>query len=244
MNIRSDLGWEKYLKPFLYKRLPDGTGWSAVLGTMCALTFMLLVVTGMILAFYYVPSPDKAWDSVQYISNEVPLGNIVRGLHHWSAGLMVLLVFCHLMVTYMHGSYAAPRQITWLTGVCLFLVTLGLGFTGYLLPWDMKAYWATVVGANIPNQYPGVGNYITRFILGGNDISGFTLTRFYSVHTLILPACLLMLMAVHIYLIRVHNLSDPRERLAGECLPHLPASRIAFIPSTLTAPPSHSAASS
>ena len=92
MNIRSDLGWEKYLKPFLYKRLPDGTGWSAVLGTMCALTFMLLVVTGMILAFYYVPSPDKAWDSVQYISNEVPLGNIVRGLHHWSAGLMVLLV--------------------------------------------------------------------------------------------------------------------------------------------------------
>ena len=219
MNIRSDLGWEKYLKPFLYKRLPDGTGWSAVLGTMCALTFMLLVVTGMILAFYYVPSPDKAWDSVQYISNEVPLGNIVRGLHHWSAGLMVLLVFCHLMVTYMHGSYAAPRQITWLTGVCLFLVTLGLGFTGYLLPWDMKAYWATVVGANIPNQYPGVGNYITRFILGGNDISGFTLTRFYSVHTLILPACLLMLMAVHIYLIRVHNLSDPRERLAGECLP-------------------------
>ena len=215
MNIRSDLGWEKYLKPFLYKRLPDGTGWSAVLGTMCALTFMLLVVTGMILAFYYVPSPDKAWDSVQYISNEVPLGNIVRGLHHWSAGLMVLLVFCHLMVTYMHGSYAAPRQITWLTGVCLFLVTLGLGFTGYLLPWDMKAYWATVVGANIPNQYPGVGNYITRFILGGNDISGFTLTRFYSVHTLILPTCLLMLMAVHIYLIRVHNLSDPRERLGG-----------------------------
>ena len=212
MNIRSDLGWEKYLKPFLYKRLPDGTGWSAVLGTMCALTFMLLVVTGMILAFYYVPSPDKAWDSVQYISNEVPLGNIVRGLHHWSAGLMVLLVFCHLMVTYMHGSYAAPRQITWLTGVCLFLVTLGLGFTGYLLPWDMKAYWATVVGANIPNQYPGVGNYITRFILGGNDISGFTLTRFYSVHTLILPTCLLMLMAVHIYLIRVHNLSDPLER--------------------------------
>ena len=82
MNIRSDLGWEKYLKPFLYKRLPDGTGWSAVLGTMCALTFMLLVVTGMILAFYYVPSPDKAWDSVQYISNEVPLGNIVRGVVH------------------------------------------------------------------------------------------------------------------------------------------------------------------
>lgn len=219
MSFRSNIGWEKYLKPFLYKRLPDNTGWSAVLGTLCALTFLVLVATGMILAFYYVPSPDKAWDSVNYISNQVPLGDILRGIHHWGAGLMVFLVFCHLMVTYVHGSYIAPRQITWITGVCLFLTTLGLGFTGYLLPWDMKAYWATVVGANLPNQYGAVGNYITRFILGGNDISGFTLSRFYSVHTLILPACLLFLMAVHIYLIRVHNLSDPRERLAGEILP-------------------------
>ena len=101
MSFRSDIGWDKYLKPFLYKRLPDRTGWSAVLGTLCALTFIVLVMTGMILAFYYVPSPDKAWDSVRYISNDVPLGKILRGLHHWGAGLMVFLVFCHLMVTYV-----------------------------------------------------------------------------------------------------------------------------------------------
>lgn len=233
MSLRSDIGWDKHLKPFLYKRLPDRTGWSAVLGTLCALTFLLLAATGMILAFYYVPSPDKAWDSVQYISNDVPLGRILRGLHHWGAGLMVFLVFCHLMVTYAHGSYATPRRLTWITGVCLFLVTLGLGFTGYLLPWDMKAYWATVVGANIPNQYPGVGNYITRFILGGNDISGFTLSRFYSVHTLILPACLLLIMAVHIYLIRIHNISDPRERLAGETLPPADGKPYRFYPEHL-----------
>ena len=230
MSFRSDIGWDKYLKPFLYKRLPDRTGWSAVLGTLCALTFIVLVMTGMILAFYYVPSPDKAWDSVRYISNDVPLGKILRGLHHWGAGLMVFLVFCHLMVTYVHGSYAKPRQLTWITGVCLFLVTLGLGFTGYLLPWDMKAYWATVVGANIPNQYPGVGNYITRFILGGNDISGFTLSRFYSVHTLILPACLLLIMAMHIYLIRTSGWP------ARLCRPPT-ASPTASILSTSTAPP-------
>ena len=219
MDWRKNTGWDGYIKPFLYKQLPSRTGWSAVLGTLCALTFIIMALTGMILAFYYVPDPDKAWDSVNFISNEVAMGKIVRGLHHWGAGAMVLLVFIHLMVSYLHGSYQNPRQLTWVTGACLFIVVLGLGFTGYLLPWDMKAYWATVVGANIPNQYPGVGNYITRIILGGNDISGFTLTRFYSVHTLILPACLLLFMAMHIYLMRIHNLSDPRERIAGEALP-------------------------
>ncbi len=219
MSFLHDIGWEKYIQPFLSKRLPDNTGWTAVLGTLCAMTFMVLVVTGMFLAFYYVPDPDKAWDSVQYISKEVPLGGVLRGLHHWSAGLMVLLVFCHLFVTYIHGSYNRPRHLTWITGVCLLLITLGLGFTGYLLPWDMKAYWATVVGANMPSQYPVVGDIITRFILGGPAVSGFTLSRFFSVHTLVLPACLVLVMAMHIYLIRVHNISDPRERLAGEVLP-------------------------
>lgn len=218
MNLRKTVGWDKYIKPFLFKELPPTTGWSAILGTLCALTFMIMIVTGMILAFYYVPDPDKAWESVKYINDQVALGRIVRGLHHWGAGAMVFLVFCHLMVSYLHGSYAAPRQLTWITGACLLLVVLGLGFTGYLLPWDMKAFWATVVGANMPGQFPG-GNTITRFILGGEKVSGFTLTRFYSVHTLVLPACLLLFMAVHIYLIRVHNLSDPRERLAGEALP-------------------------
>lgn len=216
--MRNTMGWDKYIKPFLYKELPPETGWSAILGTLCALTFIVMVITGMVLAFYYVPDPGKAWQSVKFINDEVALGRIVRGLHHWGAGAMVFLVFCHLMVSYLHGSYAAPRQVTWITGACLLLVVLGLGFTGYLLPWDMKAYWATVVGANMPSQFPG-GSVITRFILGGENVSGFTLTRFYSVHTLVLPACLLLFMAVHIYLIRVHNLSDSRERLAGEALP-------------------------
>ena len=219
MDWRKNIEWDTHLKPFLYKKLPTGTGWSAVLGTLCALTFVLMALTGMVLAFYYVPEPDKAWDSVNFISNEVALGRILRGLHHWGAGAMVLLAFIHLMVSYLHGAYQNPRQLTWVSGAFLFVIVLGLGFTGYLLPWDVKAYWATMVGGNIPNQYPVVGNYITRFILGGSDISGFTLTRFYSVHTLVLPAALLLFAAMHIYLVRVHNLSDPRERMSGEHLP-------------------------
>ncbi|SHN60355.1 cytochrome b N-terminal domain-containing protein [Desulfovibrio litoralis] len=230
MNFLKSIGWETHLKPFLYKKLPQKTGWSAVLGTLCAVAFIIMTITGMILAFYYVPSPDKAWDSVQFITNEVPFGSLVRGLHHWGAGTMVLLVFCHLMINYLNGSFMAPRQITWVTGAFLFFVVLGLGFTGYLLPWDMKAYWATIVGANIPNSYPGIGNFITRFILGGDGMSGFTLSRFYAVHTLILPACLLIFMAMHIYLIRVHNLSDPRERVAGEKLPEETGKPYRFFP--------------
>ena len=229
MNLCKTLGWDKYIKPFLYKELPPTTGWSAILGTLCALTFIIMVVTGMVLAFYYVPDPDKAWASVKYINDEIALGRIVRGLHHWGAGAMVFLVFCHLMVSYLHGSYAAPRQLTWVTGACLLLVVLGLGFTGYLLPWDMKAFWATIVGANMPSQFPG-GDIVTRFILGGENVSGFTLTRFYSVHTLVLPACLLFFMAMHIYLIRVHNISDPRERLAGEALPPYTGKAYRFYP--------------
>ena len=230
MKFLQTIGWETHLKPFLYKRLPDHTGWSAVLGTLCALTFIIMVCTGIVLAFFYVPSPDKAWDSVRYISTDLPAGKILRGLHHWGAGAMVLLVFIHQIVTYLHGSYVHPRQFTWITGAMLFLVTLGLGFTGYLLPWDMKAYWATIVGANIPNQYPGVGEYITRFILGGDGMSGFTLTRFYSIHTLLLPALLAVLMLMHIYMIRLHNLSDPRERLGGEALPPSTGKPYRFFP--------------
>ena len=230
MSIRETFGWEKYLRPFLYKPLPAKTGWSAVIGTLAALTFLILVVTGMLLAFYYVPSPDKAWESVQYITNELPAGHLVRGLHHWSAGIMVLLVFIHQLVAYFHGAYKRPRRATWITGCCLFLVTLGFGFTGYLLPWDMKAYWATIVGTNIPSQYPLIGESITHFILGGPGMSGFTLSRFYSIHTLILPALMLLFVALHIYLIRVHNLSDPRERLAGEALPPETGAPYRFFP--------------
>ena len=110
-NLNEAFGWDKYIRPFLYKKLPSRTGWSAVLGTLSALTFIIMVLTSMVLAMYYVPSPDKAWESVQYITNEIPCGNILRGLHHWGAGAMVVLVFLHLVINYLHGSYIRPRHV-------------------------------------------------------------------------------------------------------------------------------------
>ena len=204
-------GWQEYLKPFLEKPLPSGLGWTATLGSLCALLFAVQAVTGMILAFYYNPSPDQAYISINYIMNAVTMGGVLRGIHHWGAGAMVILVFVHLAANFFSGAFKAPRELTWIIGVCLFLVTLGFGFSGYLLPWDQKAYWATVVSTNIPKDIPLVGNFIARLMLGGETVSGLTLTRFYAIHTLLLPALTVLFIAFHIYLVRVHDIAGPGE---------------------------------
>lgn len=211
------IGWESHLRPFLFKKLPPDTGWSATLGSLCAILFGVMAVSGIFLAMYYNPSPDKAYQSVEYIMREVPLGRILRGIHHWGAGAMVLFVFIHLLANFFSGSFKAPREMTWIIGAALFLITLGLGFTGYLLPWDMKAYWATVVSTNIPKDIPVIGPFIARVALGGEGVSGLTLTRFYAIHTLLLPALLVGLTAAHIYLVRLHGLAEnPKAAPAGE----------------------------
>ncbi|WP_300155133.1 cytochrome b N-terminal domain-containing protein [Solidesulfovibrio sp.] len=207
-TVLDRIGWNERLRPFLYKELPAGTGWSATLGSLCALLFLVLVVSGAFLAMYYNPSPDKAYQTVDFIMRDVPMGALLRGIHHWGAGAMVLAVCLHLAHCFFSGSYKAPREGTWIVGVCLLLVTLGLGFTGYLLPWDMKAYWATVVSSNIPRDIPVVGDVLTRALLGGEVVSGLTLTRFYAIHTLFLPAVLAVLVVAHIYLIRLHGMAE------------------------------------
>ena len=220
------IGWTEYLRPFLYKELPAGTGWLATLGSLCALLFGLLAVSGLVLAMYYNPSPDKAYQSIDYIMRDVPMGALLRGIHHWGAGAMVLAVFLHLLVNFFSGAFKPPREGTWITGVCLFLVTLGLGFTGYLLPWDMKAYWATVVSSNIPRDIPVIGDFITRVVRGGDTVSGLTLSRFYAIHMLLLPALLAAFAVFHIYLVRIHGLAEPA---AGEDKKESP-SRYRFYP--------------
>ncbi len=220
-SLRQRIGWDPYLKPFLFKKLPEGTGWTATLGTLSALLFGLMAVTGIFLAMFYNPSPDKAYQSIDFIMNDVPLGSILRGLHHWGAGAMVLTVFVHLLTNFFSGNYKAPRDLTWVAGVCLLLTTLGLGFTGYLLPWDMKAFWATVVSSNIPRDIPVVGEFITRMVLGGPTVSGLTLTRFYAIHMLLLPAMMGVFVVVHIYLVRIHGLNEqPGTDPANECAQH------------------------
>ncbi|HVM50944.1 MAG TPA: cytochrome b N-terminal domain-containing protein [Candidatus Acidoferrum sp.] len=211
------IGWEKALQPFLFKKLSAKTGWSATLGSLCVMLFLVQAVTGIFLALYYNPSPDKAYQSVDYIMQDVPLGTILRGLHHWGASAMVIAVVLHLLSNFFAGSYKAPREATWIGGVCLLLFTLGLGFTGYLLPWDMKSYWATVVSTNIPRDVPVVGGFVTHLALGGDTVSGATLTRFYAVHAMLLPALLLIFAVSHIYLVRVHGLAEePAEVVPGE----------------------------
>jgi quinol-cytochrome oxidoreductase complex cytochrome b subunit len=207
--ILDRIGWEACLRPFMYKELPSELGWSATLGSLCILLFIVQAVTGIFLAMYYSPSPDKAYESINYITNEVHMGRILQGIHHWGAGAIVIAVFLHMLSGFFAGSYKAPREMTWTVGVCLFLVTLGLGFTGYLLPWDQKAYWATVVGSNVPGDIPVIGRFIKQFLLAGDRVSGLTLTRFYAIHTLALPALLLFLSAFHIYLVRIHGVAEP-----------------------------------
>jgi quinol-cytochrome oxidoreductase complex cytochrome b subunit len=202
------IGWDECIRPFLYKKLPAQTGWSATLGSLCVLLFAVMVVSGLFLALYYNPSPDRAYQSVDYIMKEVPLGAVLRGIHHWGASAMVLMVFLHLMSNFFSGTYKAPRELTWIGGVCLLLITLGLGFTGYLLPWDMKAYWATVVSTNIPRDIPVIGKFVTRIALSGDNVSGSTLTRFFAVHAMLLPALLAVFAATHVYLVRLHGLAE------------------------------------
>src|SRR5688572_19193290 len=170
--------------------------------------FGVMFITGVFLAMHYNPSPDKAYQSIDYIMNEVPWGKFLRGLHHWGASAMVIVVFAHLLTNFFFGAYKKPRELTWLSGVVLLLIVLGLGFTGYLLPWDLKAYWATVVSTNIPKDLPVIGPIVSRVMLGGDTLSGSTLTRFYAIHAMLLPALLVAFTAFHIYLVRAHGTSE------------------------------------
>lgn len=229
------IGYEAYLKPFLDKPLSGDLNWTFTLGSVLALLFIVQAVTGALLAAYYNPSPDYAYQSIDYIMQEVFMGKILRGIHHWGAGAMVVLVVFHMVTNFFYGSYKPPRELTWIFGVGLLLVTLGFGFTGYLLPWDQKAYWATVVGTSVPEDIPLVGELITRVIRGGEEVSGLTLTRFYSIHTLVLPALLFFLMVVHIYLVRIHDIAGhwdqdhPGKQESSPFYPdHLLKSAVAF----------------
>jgi len=202
------VGWEEGIKPFLYKELPPKTGWAATLGSLCVVLFVTMFVSGVFLAMYYNPSPDKAYQAIDYIMHDLPWGWLLRGIHHWGASAMVIAVFLHMMTNFFTGTYKAPREVTWISGVVMFLIVLGLGFTGYLLPWDLKAYWATTVSTNIPKDIPLIGGFLSRLALGGSSISGATLTRFYAVHAMLLPAALVAFIGFHIYLVRVHGISE------------------------------------
>jgi len=184
----------------LDRKVPK-VNWWFTLGSASLFLFVMQGVTGIFLTVYYVPSPDHAYDSIQFIMNGVAFGWLIRGIHHWGATLMVIFVFLHMLRTFYYAAYKYPREITWVTGVILFLATLGMGFTGYLLPWNQKAYWATTVGTEIPGTAPLIGPLIMRILRGGTELSGVTLARFFSVHIWFLPAVIVAMIGIHLYLV-------------------------------------------
>ncbi len=175
--------------------------WWYTLGSASLFLFVMQGVTGMFLMVYYVPSPENAYNSIQYIMNGVSYGWLIRGIHHWGATLMVLVVFAHMLRTFFFGAYKFPREITWVTGVVLLLATLGMGFTGYLLPWNQRSYWATTVGTELPGTVPLIGPFLTQVLRGGADLSAVTLTRFFAVHVWFLPLIILAMIGTHLYLV-------------------------------------------
>ena len=177
------------------------------------LTFFITVIqilSGMFLTMYYVPDIENAWKSVYYLQNEVAFGEIVRGMHHWGASLVIVMMFLHTLRVFFTGSYKKPRELNWMVGVGIFGVMMGLGFTGYLLPWDMKALFATKVGIEIAASVPFLGEYIKILLAGDSAILGAqTLTRFFAIHVFFLPAILFALLAAHFIMIRRQGISGP-----------------------------------
>jgi len=210
--LQERLEFRESLDRFLYRKVPRGVGWWYTLGSATLLCFVLLVVTGVFLMMNYSPSPDHAYDSVQYISTSVPFGHLIRSIHFWSASAMVVLIVLHAMRTFFMAAYKYPREVTWVVGSLLLILVMGSAFTGYLLPWDQKAYWATNVGAGIAGQMPLIGPFVQKVLIGGTTIGAVTLTRFFTLHVAIIPPLTVILIGVHIFLVVKLGISAPPSR--------------------------------
>ncbi len=205
--VEERVGLRSTIRYILDRKIPKGAGWLNTLGSATMVTFILLVVTGIFLAMSYAPTPDNAWDSVQFIQHDVTFGYLIRGIHHWAAGAMVLLVFLHMARVFFTGAYKYPRELTWVVGVFIFLFVMGSSFTGYLLPWDQKAYWATTVGTRLAGSVPFIGDFLFKLMAGGNELGSATLTRFYAFHIVVLPAVIGGLIGAHLYLVIKHGIA-------------------------------------
>ncbi len=185
----------------VFDRKVPKVNWWFTLGSASLFLLGMQGLTGIFLTVYYVPTPDHAYDSVTYIMNGVAFGWLMRGMHHWGSSLMIILVFLHMLRTFYYASYKFPRELSWVTGTVLLLATLGMGFTGYLLPMNQRSYWATTVGTEIAGTVPVIGPFILRVLRGGIDISAVTLARFFSAHIWVIPAVLILATGIHMYMV-------------------------------------------
>ncbi len=197
------------LKYFLFRKVPRDSNWFHTLGSATLTAFIVQTVTGVVLAFYYKPSPDEAYASIQFITNDLTLGWLVRGMHRWGASVFIILLFLHMGRVFLFGAYKYPRELNWLLGVGLLVLAMLEGFTGYLLPWDQTAYWATVVGINLNATAPFLGPFLSDFLRGGQEIGTETLSRFYSMHMLLIPGGLIGLIVLHLYLVIRLGVTSP-----------------------------------
>lgn len=209
----------------LGESLPKNVGWAHTLGSVLLFLFLFQFGTGVVLALYYVPAPDYAWQSRAFLTDETLIGRTLVSIHHWGSSLMVVIAVLHLLRVVVHGAYRAPRELNWISGMALLLLIFTFGVTGFLLPWDQQGYWATVVGTEMLEAVPLIGSWMAYVIKGGSEVGAPTLTRFYALHVILLPLVTFLLVACHLYLLRTHGTAPPpREKKAVQ------TSRLPFFP--------------
>lgn len=213
LGLKKPFGW------FLNRAVPHGVNWWYVLGSATLVVFIIQAATGIFLMFNYSPSPDHAYDAVQYIMVQIPFGSLIRSIHFYAASAMVILVVLHLLRVFFMAAYKYPRELTWIIGVFLLLLTMGSSFTGYLLPWDQRAYWATNVASGIAGQIPFIGTWIQTVLIGGNQIGALTLTRFFTFHVAVLPILIGLFIGFHIFLVIRQGISGPTTCIKAEPAP-------------------------
>lgn len=211
-------GWWSSVRAFFNERIPASAGWPQAIGSAALFLFLVQAFTGVLLSLNFAGTSGEAYHSLKYIVQEVTGGRMIRGLHHWGASLLVVVLVLHMIQVFLYGAYKRPREVTWMAGVVLLLMTLGFALTGYLLPWDNRAYWGTVVTTEIAGQAPVLGPYVKRMMGAEHGVGALTYARFYALHTAVLPVTALLLIGLHLYLVRRHGVTPA----AADTLPGHP----------------------
>ncbi len=205
-------GLASSLRTLALHPIPPKTGWMYVFGSATLVALLVQIITGIALATQYVPSASQAYETLQYLTHYDAVGRLLRGMHYWGASSMVLLMGLHLTQVFLAGAYKFPREMNWISGVALLGLVLALAFTGQLMRWDNNAIWSVIVASEQAARIPGLGEWIARFLLGGNTLSASTLSRFFALHVFILPGLIFLLLSLHLYLVMRHGISEPPQK--------------------------------